>query len=245
MKQVLLILMLCFGAVSFAYAQEATSVVERVASPERIQERVGEVKEARSEFLEDKKQALEIRAEKQEEFKTRALETKEDLKIQFNAATTTEAKQAIREEAAEKREEFQADVQEVRQDWRERVKEYFNNRIEGAFERFTAHVEKAEEVDARIVSVLERLDEAGVDTTSVNQTLIEARRGIADVKETIRTVTTNLEQVIETGSQEEVREAFNESKAEITSATRILKAAYLDIRESIATSTNVDIETEL
>jgi len=233
MKHVLLIVMLSFGLTSVAYAQTPSVTAERGVSPKEVKaQNIQKVKDARAEFLTDRKQALEERAEKRTELTNAAQDAKAEFKAQFEAATTTEAKQAIREQAAVAKEEFQATAQEYREDWRERVQEYFEKRIEVTFNRFATHIQKVEQVDARIVSVLDKLEAAGIDTSSVVSSLEQARTSTADAKEAMRIVRSNLESVVEAGTKEEVRAAFNQAKIDIKAASETLKSAYLDIRKS-------------
>ena len=260
MKRVLLLLMLAFGMVSVAYAQDTTSGTadtdavidyENVSPRENlvpndyrpVKKEIKKVKEARTEFLKDRKQALEARAEKAAELKTTAQEVKSELKAQFDAATTTEAKAAVREEAKTKREELRVTAQTYKEEWRERVKDYFKQRVEATFKRFAAHVDKAERVDARIVTVLAKLEAASIDTSAVKTSLEAARTNIADAESTMSSVRTTIETVVETGSKSEVRAAFAEAKTEIKTATQALKAAYLDIRKAVA-ELKALIETE-
>ena len=235
MKQLVLILMLCFGITSFAYAQEDTSTeVEVMEKEQRVKPNVKKIKDVKQKALADRKQALEERAEFKDDLKMKADEARIDLRAQFKAATTTEAKAAVKEEAQMKREELKETAQEYKEQWRQKVQTYFQARIEMTFKRFSAHVEKAEQVDARIVNVLGRLEAAGLDTTAIKTSLEQARENTASAKEAMRTVRADLESAVETGSKEEVRAAFNQAKADIKEATQTLKAAYLDIRKAIA-----------
>lgn len=235
MKQLGLILMLCFGFTSFAYAQEVTAVDAEVTTKDvRTKVNIKKIQDVKQKTLTDRKQVLEERAEIKENFKAQALETHTDLKAQFKAATTTEAREAIREEADIKREELKETAQEYKEAWRTKVKEYFRIRIEATFKKFANHIDKANQVDARIVSVVEKLQEAGVDTAEVEASLVTARVNTQATQDLMRTIRSDLETAVETGSQEEVRAAFNVAKADITEASQSLKAAYLDIRKAIA-----------
>jgi len=100
MKQLVLILMLCFGITSFAYAQEDTSTeVEVMEKEQRVKPNVKKIKDVKQKALADRKQALEERAEFKDDLKMKADEARIDLRAQFKAATTTEAKAAVKEEA--------------------------------------------------------------------------------------------------------------------------------------------------
>ncbi len=237
MKHALVTLLFCFGITSVAYAQEPQPVTLQATAVEKVRvaetKRV-ELKEARDTHLQNKKQALDARAEIKQELREEALETKAELKAKFEAATSTEAKQAIREEAAMEKKELQETAQEYREDWRANVKEYFKQRIEFIFTKFDGFIEKAESAETRIMSVLETLQDQGVDTSTVEAKVQEAAAKTASAKERMRTVRASLEVAVETGSKEEVRIAFNEAKEELKTVQRELKSAFSSVREAIA-----------
>ncbi len=243
MKQLVLILMLSFGATSFAFAQESAPAEHRAMVKDARAANIKQIKDGKRQALVDRDQALEQRAEFKEDLRAQAVETRTELRAQLQAATTTDAREAIKQEAEVKRGELKETAQEYKEQWREKVRIYFQTRIELTFERFAAHIEKANQVDARIVSVVTKLQSAGVDTTEVEASLAAARVNTSATQELMRTVRSNLESAVETGSKEKVRTAFNDAKVDSKEASQSLKLAYLDIRKSIA-ELKALIETE-
>lgn len=235
MKHALLVLLLCFGVTSFAYAQEDVRLTaNRVDAQKVAPARVQQIQADRAELLKTKQQALDMRAEKKQELKADAEATKTDLRARFSAATSTEAREVIRDEAATKRAEFQNTAQEAREEWRSQVKIFFKNRLEAIFAHFANFIEKAQSAEDRIATVLDTLSLRGIDTASVQVELDQAGVLIDSVQEKMRTIRASLESVVETGTQEEVRAAFKEAKEELKEAQRELRAAYAEVRAAIA-----------
>jgi len=256
MKHTLLMLMLCFGFVQVAYAQEDTVRVDtQVKSAKRVDaSRIKTVDLARQQ-LENQKQAQEVRAEAKAEFKLKAQDAQAELKAEFRTATSTEAKQAIREKASVEKEQLRAEAQEYKEQWRANVQEFFKNRITSIFAQFNQLIEKAQSVNTRITEVVDRLSQAGIDTSEVTQRLTGAQTLVSEVQVTMRTVKVSLEASVETGSREEVKDAFNQAREELAEAQRKLRTAYKEIREAVAllkklvadqkNETKINVQTEI
>lgn len=230
MKQLLVMLMFTLGLTSVAYAQEE----ERITPAEFRAQQVEKAQALRAETQEAREAALLEREEKKSELQAQAEKAKAELKAQFEAATTTEAREALREEAAEKKAEFQEVAQTYREEWRERAKEFLQKRVSLVFAQFEKMIEKANSADARIIEVVEKLAEQGIDTAAVEEQLDLARASIVEVEVELREINTSLDAAVESGSKEEVRAELESAKEALKVSKEKLQTSFLNVRQAIA-----------
>lgn len=244
MKKTLLALGLLLCAVP-AFAQD-TTVQDKPDRPVRmIDARVKEAREQmranleedrdeRKGIIEERKAIVEERETIKKEFKAELETFRAGVKEELKGADSVEERGAILKEAGFEKQALKQRAQDAREEFTGKVQGLFTERVSVGIRIFETHILRAETMRNRIAEGLDKLQDKGVNTDSVQTHLDLAATHIAAAKASVEEVKDALDSALTTESDDGVKALFEDAKTNFTEGRESLKSAFAELRLAVS-----------
>ncbi len=215
------VLLIAFGTVSFAHAEDDATV--QVSAETTVQVDVRTATGTPPKF----RPGAPFQNKQLKEFKENAKDAIKDVsakaRIEMRAASSSGEKKNIMENLREKKEDLKNDRKEKMQSFKERIQLLARTHIGASINRFTAAINHFENIAERIESRIDKLNDRGINTVNVEASLKTAVDLTATAKADVAALKTLLNSVTDTSDPATVKAQI---RAAIEKATASIKAAH-------------------
>lgn len=230
--------------------QREVNVEQREEIKTQADEMKKEVMEKRDEM---KLESQEARADATEAGK----ELQAEFQAEMDAATTDAERTAIKEKYAEKRDELQGESKEKRDELKaermakadelkDKRKDFLEERLENILRKYEAYQKRAQSVYERIEFNINKLDDAGVDVSTLEKYQEEGKVLLATVESEMTASRVGIEEIL-AGSLEkdEIKSNLEKIKENLSGAKKALKDYFAGVREIVKElKANKPVDTE-
>ena len=220
---ILLGLALLLASASIAFAQEASAEANAETN----------VKVRPLQILHETR--VELKADARTELgglKDEATGIRMDARIELKNASSGAERRDIAKDAAV----------ELRANIKERLQVLFRTHLGSIMARLNAAIQHFDNIAARIESRIEKLNDAGVDTASVEASLRAAVEANATAEADVEALSTLASSVTETSNAETVKAEIRAAIQEATASIKAAHRAFLDTAKQLSTLVRASLE---